>query len=72
MVIASKQVHSSHVDKIGYDPDNQTLVVVYKTGKTSVYQSVPQDIADQVMNSYSVGQALHNLVKGVYGHEYKG
>ncbi len=64
-----KQIHSSHIDAVDYSDGN--LVVHYKTGKSAVYQGVPSDIADQVMNAGSVGTALHLLVKGVYPHSYQ-
>ena len=64
-----KQVHSSHIEAIGYEDGN--LIVQYKSGKVAVHAGVPEDIANQVINSGSVGTALHLLVKGTYPHEYK-
>lgn len=65
-----KQVMSSHVSAVGYDDDTQTLYVEYKNGKISKYADVPPDLADKVSNSYSIGQALNQHIKGSFDHEY--
>ena len=68
-----KPVFSSHVEQIGYEDGN--LIVVYKAKKnqparTAIYEGVPPDIGEQVVNAPSVGTALHQFVKGIYGHRY--
>jgi hypothetical protein len=65
-----RHVFSSNVREIGYDADTNELVVRWIKGRTSVYSEVPANIADQVMNSPSVGSALNEMVKGVYEHRY--
>ena len=70
MAIQTKSVYSSHVDTVSYDDETQELSVKWDTGKTSVYAGVPPDTASQVMNSWSVGTALHQAVKGKYEHRY--
>ena len=67
-----KNVWSSHVDTVGYDPQTKELHVQFvRNGKLTVYKDVPQGIANEVMSSYSVGTALHELVRGRFTHEYR-
>lgn len=63
-----KQVHSSHIESIGYDDTG--LHVEYKNGSQVVYKDVPSNIAKDIMSSWSVGSSLKLLVKGSYEHEY--
>lgn len=72
MPIQTKSVYSSHVNIVSYDDETQELSVKWDTGKTSIYAGVPPEIANQVMNSWSVGTALHQVVKGKYEHRYGG
>jgi hypothetical protein len=63
-----RDVYSSHVDAIGYEGD--TLIVQWSSGKVSHYENVPPDVADEVMNSPSIGSALRQSIKGTYRHRY--
>lgn len=68
-----RQVFSSRVDSIGHDAETNELHVVWQRGKRSVYQNVPTDLARQIMNSSSVGKALHEHIIGKtdkHGHSY--
>lgn len=66
-----RSVYSSHVDKIGHDAEANELHVKWQgSGKTSVYEGVPADLAHQVMNAHSVGQALNEHIKDNYKHHY--
>jgi KTSC domain len=67
-----KPVYSSHVREIGHDPATGELVVVWQSGRRSVYKGVGAEKADRVMRAASVGEALHREVKGVHEHEYRG
>jgi hypothetical protein len=64
-------VFSSHVNKIGHDPETKELFVEWDTGKTSIYTGVPVGVADTVSNSWSVGKALREHVKDAYPHRYR-
>lgn len=66
-----RDVYSSHVNRIGYDLDTNELVVIWDNGKTSVYAGVQRDKADEVMNSWSVGKAIHNQIKPHHEHRYQ-
>ena len=69
MTAQMQNVFSTSVSQIGHDPDTNELFVQWQSGKTSVYQNVPADIAQQVMNAPSVGTALQ-AVKANYPHRY--
>jgi hypothetical protein len=70
MAVDLKSVYSSHVAEIGYDGDAQALHVVFKTGKHAVYRGVPADVAERVLSAPSIGEALNESVRGVYGFGY--
>lgn len=65
-----QSVYSSHVARVGYDAEGRTLLVEWDTGKTSAYAGVPPDVADEALNSWSVGTFLNGNVKGKYRHSY--
>lgn len=65
-----REVHSSHVAKVGYDAETAELFVTWDSGKTSVYVGVPPTLAAEVTNAWSVGKALSERVKGQYEHRY--
>lgn len=62
---------SENVATIEYDTDSSELFVTWKrSGKTSIYEGVPPDVADTVAKSWSVGAALNEQIKGKYPHRY--
>ena len=66
-----KDVLSSRVDRVGYSPSTQTLFVTWaKGGKTSAYMNVPPDVADAFSKSWSVGQAVNEMLTGKYQMVY--
>lgn len=65
-----RDVFSSHVNRIGHDPATGDLHVTWNTGKTSVYSGVPQELANAVMNDWSVGTALTTHIKAFFPHKY--
>ena len=72
MTAQMRNVFSQTVNAIGHDPADNSLYVTWKNGKTSVYEGVPADLADQVMNAPSVGSAVLSMVKPSYAHKYHG
>jgi len=64
-----KEVYSNRVAEIGYD-DGKLAVKWAKGGRTSVYTGVPEQLANEVMNAPSIGQALKMSIEGVYPHSY--
>jgi len=65
-----KSVYSSHVSEIGYDEDAQQLHVVFNTGRHAVYQGVPAEVAANVLNAPSIGEALTASIKGSFRFTY--
>ena len=65
-----RQVFSSHIDSVGYDPDTSELHVRYQNGKTSVHEQVPPETANNVLGAVSIGQAIHEHVRGKFPHRY--
>jgi hypothetical protein len=70
MAVEMKSVYSSHVDAVGYDEETGDLIVRWQSGKTSAYADVPEEVAKRVMSAPSVGEALHEEIKGSYDHRY--
>lgn len=70
MPMVWKSVLSSRVAEIGYDPETKTLGVRWPKGKTSVYEDVPEDVANRIMNAPSIGQALQESILGEFDHRY--
>ena len=68
----SQSVFSSTVSEVGYDSDTSELLVTWsKSGKTSAYQGVPEDVALNLANAPSVGQAINAEIKPYYSHSYR-
>jgi hypothetical protein len=73
-----RRVLSTHVLDIGYAEDgaNGELHVRFAptaqepTGPLVIYQGVPPAVAAAVMASPSIGQALHQHIRGQYEHTY--
>ena len=70
MAFHAKNVFSSHIDRVSYDDAAGKLMVQYQNGKTSVHDGVPPDVAERVMSSPSVGEALHKHIRGRFPHSY--
>jgi len=66
----NQAVYSSHVIEVGYDSDAGELLVTWQNGRVSAYAGVTEDLAVQIANAPSVGQALNAQVKNVYSHRY--
>ncbi len=59
-------VDSSNIEAIGYDAGAQELHVQFLNGGYYVYQNVPRNVFDELMNASSKGSFLNREVKGVY------
>jgi hypothetical protein len=68
----TRNVFSSHVESVSYDPDSQSMTITWKSGKrrTSVYEGVAEDVADEASRAASVGSFLREHVKGKHQHRY--
>ena len=65
-----RDVYSSNVSKVGYDPDTKELFVTWSKGKRSIYSNVPEELAAQLANAPSVGSMLNSEIKPYYAHRY--
>jgi hypothetical protein len=67
----SRAVYSSNVSEVGYDSDTQELLVTWlKSGKTSAYAGVTEDVAESCSRAPSVGQYVASEIKPFYSHRY--
>lgn len=69
-----KPVFSSMVSEVGYDPDTGELLVKWaKSGKTSGYSGVPEDVANDLAQGRiaSVGMFINSDIKDRYAHRYR-
>lgn len=57
-------VESSHIQSIGYDPDNAILEIEFKkNGAIYQYYDVPQYEYDELMNAESKGKYFNKNIK---------
>jgi hypothetical protein len=66
----SKAVFSSTVNEVGWS-ETEGLVITWKSGKRSVYEGVPEHLADELSRAPSVGRMFHNEIKDRYPHRYQ-
>ena len=59
-----QSVNSTNVAAIGYDPENQILVVAYRSGGLYNYYDVSQREYDSLMMAESKGGFLAKNIKG--------
>lgn len=67
-MIRHQDVQSSTIRSIGYDPEEQTLHVSFKSGGDYVYHDVPPEKHEAFMLSGSKGIFLHQNIKGQHDH----
>lgn len=63
-----QSVISSDLSEVGYDADNNALVVEFKSGNTYQYSSVPQEVFDGLISAESVGKYFNQFIKGNYSY----
>ena len=62
---------SGNVSTVGWDSDTGDLLVTWtKSGKTSAYADVPEDVAAACANAPSVTVYINSEIKGRYSHRY--
>lgn len=67
----SRPVFSSNISEVGYDTDSGEMSVTFvKSGKTAVYRSVPESLADELSRAPSVGSMFNSDVKPFYTDFY--
>lgn len=70
-MVELKDVQSSQVARIGFDPATRTLAVIYRGGGATRYEyrDIPPEVGEAVMNAESVGRALNQMVRGKFDFE---
>ncbi|MHA2227478.1 MAG: KTSC domain-containing protein [Candidatus Hodarchaeales archaeon] len=64
-----KNVRSSNIRSIGYDPDRKILEVEFKSRNIYHYYGVPLNRFNDLMTASSHGKYLNRYIKGIY--QYK-
>jgi len=63
-----RPVESSNIDSVGYDRESRELRVRFKNGGLYSYEGVPEETHQELIEADSVGEYLHQNVKGTYPH----
>lgn len=61
-----KKVDSSLVYAMGYGAKSKTLEVVFRSGKTWVYEEVPKKIYQELLKSESIGSYMRENIIDCY------
>jgi hypothetical protein len=64
-----REVYSNTVAGIDWQ-DGNLIVKWAKGNRASVYEGVPEQLAEEVMNAPSVGAALRMSIQSAYKHRY--
>jgi hypothetical protein len=59
-------VESSMIQAFGYDEGNETLLVIFNSGKTYQYSEVPKDIYEELLAADSKGSYMRSCVIDCY------
>lgn len=60
---------STNIDSAGYDDVARELHIIFKSGKTYIYENVGRETFDDLVNASSPGGYLARWVKGT--HTYR-
>lgn len=60
-----KEVKSSQISKIGYDPTAQKLRIQFKTGSEYDYDGVSQEEHDELIGAESIGRHFGQKIRNV-------
>ncbi|WP_328265187.1 KTSC domain-containing protein [Pseudomonas bubulae] len=61
-----KQVNSSAINAVGYDPATRRMKITFKQGHTYDFCGVPADIHSGLMNSGSKGVYYDRVIRDRY------
>ena len=60
------KVDSSMIYAVGYDPDTQTLEVVFTRTGVYIYEGVPQEVYDGLLSADSKGSYMRGYIIDSY------
>lgn len=61
-----KQVSSSRIRSVGYDPAARTLQVEFNNGDVFDYQPVPEDVYRRMMSATSIASFFEDRIEEEY------
>jgi KTSC domain len=62
-------VQSSAIEQVSYDPDAQTLIATFRdSGRTYVYDDVPEEVYDSLLFSDSVGAYFNAHIRDCFSY----
>jgi KTSC domain len=61
-----ESVQSGNVSEIGYDPDERTLYVRFRSGPEYRYHEVPKNVYDALREATNIGKHLFHNISGIY------
>jgi hypothetical protein len=59
-------VESSMIQAFGYDEDNETLLVIFNSGKAYQYSEVPKQTYEELLESDSKGSYMRSCIIDCY------
>jgi hypothetical protein len=68
-VMELHSVDSSMIQAFGYDPERQTLLVIFNSGKTYRYFEVPPEVYEELLAADSKGSYMRSFVIDCYPYE---
>ena len=61
-------VVSSNIERIGYDPNSNTLRVEFKSNRTYDYSNVPENVFSELKSASSVGSYHAKNIRNIFPH----
>ena len=62
-------VESSNIEAVGYDQEEQELIIEFKSGRTYIYFDVPFDVYTGLMDAESKGKYFHKNIRNIYEYQ---
>lgn len=59
-------VESSNIKGVGYDPDEKSLTVWFKSGAQHRYADVPPEMHSEMLAAESVGKYFHANIRNAF------
>ncbi|MBC7849922.1 MAG: KTSC domain-containing protein [Chitinophagaceae bacterium] len=60
---------SQVISTFHYDEQKKALTVVFRTGRIYIYKDVPEQVYQQMKESFSKGTFLNQVIKGQFKFE---
>jgi len=67
-----KKVISSHLDMVGYDALNSTMMIQFKTGDIYEYSGVDEQTYNDLLTSQSIGQYFTKNIRNRFSYKKLG